>query len=152
MSANDSEGVLWAVILEMVTALEQSGIPYQIDSSTTLFVHGIDVYIKDVDIMIQVDHFEDAHALVRPYNPPPITDTNGWIQFHIFPQDVDVHFLTTNKMTDLAANTDRVRVTHQDTTFWSLSVDWCRRHTPDDHERAPLIDQYLTERDQSRTP
>ena len=47
MSANDSEGVLWAVILEMVTALEQSGIPYQIDSSTTLFVHGIDVYIKD---------------------------------------------------------------------------------------------------------
>ena len=62
------------------------------------------------------------------------------------------HFLTTKKMTDLASHADRVRVTHQDTTFWSLSVDWCRRHTPDDHERAPIIDQYLAERDPSHTP
>ncbi|MBT4981305.1 MAG: hypothetical protein HOL51_19430 [Gemmatimonadetes bacterium] len=47
---------------------------------------------------------------------------------------------------------DRVRVTRGNTSFWSQSVDGCRGDTPDEHERAPLIDRYLAERDTSQTP
>jgi len=41
-------------------------IPYSIDASSSLFVHGIeDFETDDLDIMIQWDHFETAHHLLQ---------------------------------------------------------------------------------------
>ena len=45
--STDQKDIQWAVILEIVTYLERTHIPYHIDSSATLFVHGIDIDIKD---------------------------------------------------------------------------------------------------------
>ncbi len=148
----NQKDIQWAVILKIVTYLEKTNIPYHIDSSSTLFVHGIDIDIKDIDISIEFDRFEETRSLMQDYDPTPIIQGDPWHQFHIYPQGVDVHFLTTARMTDLAANPDRVHVTYGETAFWSLSVEWCRRHTPDDHERAPIIDQYLADQNPSQTP
>lgn len=137
--------VLWDVILEIVALLEDVGIPYQIDSSTTLFVHGIGVPIKDVDICVQFEHFEGLHGLLETYSPTPILVKGQWHQFHIHPRGVDVHFLTTARMVDLSSNPDRVRVRYDGVSFWSLSVSWCRRHMADDDDRAVIVDQFLSD-------
>lgn len=141
----------WDVLLEIVALLEQTDIPYHIDSSSALFAHGIDIEIKDIDIMIELDRLVETRSLMKDYDPPPIVVKDPWHQFHIFPRGVDVHFLTTCPMTNLTANPDRVRVTRGQTAFWSLSVEWCRRHTSEtDHERLSLIDQYLADRSREK--
>lgn len=133
----------WRAIIQIAETLNAKGIPYHFDASTALFVHGIDIEMDDVDISIQWDTFQAVHKLLSKYGPTPIFYKAGWHQFHVDIDEVDVHVLSSENMTDLVSQSERVRLIRGSTVFWSKAVEFYRRHLKDDHPWAPRIDQFL---------
>ena len=108
----------WKVILQIAEKLNSEGIPYHFDASTSLFVHGIDIEMDDVDISIQWDTFQEVHKLFPMYGPTSIVHKGGWHQFHVDLNGVDIHFLSSENMVDLSSHSERVRLVRGTTVFW----------------------------------
>lgn len=142
----DRKDRLWGVIRQLTGRFEAACIPYSIDASAVLFVHGIDLDVDDVDVTVQRDCFDRARETLVDWHPSPVVYREPWLQCHASPVGEDVHLLTTDRMTDLAANPDRLRLTRQGFTIWSLSLAWAQRHTPADSPRSPMIQAHLARR------
>ena len=53
----------WDVIYRVADELEKAGISYSFDASTSLFVHGIEFDMGDVDVTVEWNCLADAHTV-----------------------------------------------------------------------------------------
>lgn len=133
----------WKVILKVATCLQDAGIPYHFDASTSLFVHGIEIDMDDVDVSIEWGRFAETRDLFSMHNPTAIFERDGWNQFRLKIEGIEVHFLSAEGMTDLPSHSERNRIVWKDTVLWSKAVEFHRRHMASDHRWASVVDAYL---------
>jgi hypothetical protein len=142
---SDKFDLHWNVIFQIAEKLNVAGIPYHFDASTSLFVHGIEIDMDDVDVSIEWTEFEDARALFASYGPTQIILKDSWHQFRAEVDGVDVHFLSGEGMTDLPSHPERNRIVRDGAILWSKAVEFYRRHMNSDHRWISVVDQYLEE-------
>lgn len=132
----------WELVFRVVKELDEGNIPYSFDASTSLFVHGIeDFEMDDLDIMIQWDYFETAHKLLQKYNPSPINKGGFW-QFNFYVDGMEVHIMSSELITCLEKDEERVAIEKDNITVWSKSIQFYRRHTKNSR-LIELIDDFL---------
>lgn len=132
----------WELVFRVVQDLDEGSVPYSFDASTSLFVHGIvDFEMDDLDIMIQWDYFETAHKLFQKYDPSPINKGGFW-QFNFFVEGMEVHIMSSEQITCLGEDKERIKIQKDNRTLWSKSIHFYRRHTKNPH-LIELIDDFL---------
>lgn len=132
----------WELIKQLAHELSVEKIIYHFDASTSLFVHGIDFDMDDIDIVIQWNYFEKAHDYFEKYGASLI-ETANFSQFFFMIDNMKVHILSSIRCTNLEEDSERVMIHKDDEILWSKSVGFYRRNHPDDHPLAALIDQFL---------
>jgi environmental stress-induced protein Ves len=132
----------WTLIKQIAIELEEQKIPYHFDASTSVFVHGIDFDMDDIDILIQWDCFEKAHEYFKKYGATAIQNSS-FSQFFFMVDNMKVHILSSERCTNLEDDNERVIIHKDNQILWSKSVSFYRRHHSDDHPLAALIDEFL---------
>jgi hypothetical protein len=119
----------WEIVFKVTQDLDEGKVPYSFDASTSLFVHGIeDFEMDDLDIMVQWDYFEVAYKLFQQYNPSPINKGGFW-QFNFFIDGLEVHIMSSEHITNLKSDNERVAIRKENRIIWSKSILFYRRHT-----------------------
>jgi hypothetical protein len=122
--------------------LDTNGIIYSYDASTSLFVHGIDIDMDDLDIMIQWDYFHKSHEFFSEYSPTEII-TEGFVQYHFFINGLKVHILGSPQITNLSEDPERVKILRDNKEYWSKSIFFYRKFLDDEEPYAVLIDEFV---------
>jgi len=111
----------WRVIETVADTLDGAGIPYSFDASASVFVHGLEFAMDDVDVMVDATHFPAARETFLRYGPTPIT-VASFSHFHFYIDGRKVHILTRESITDLSTDRDRVSMLRTGRTLWSKSI------------------------------
>lgn len=133
----------WNLIIQVANELTKEKIPYHFDASTSLFVHGIDFDMDDIDVLIQWNCFDRAHNYFRKYGASSI-QTTSFSQFFFMVDNMKVHILSSERCSNLEEDNERVIIQKDNQMLWSKTVGFYRRHHSDDHPLAALIDEYLS--------
>jgi len=88
------------VIYRVADELEKAGISYSFDASTSLFVHGIEFDMDDVDVTVEWNCLADAHTVFLKYGAAAVVET-AFSHFHFFMDKRRVHILSSERITDL---------------------------------------------------
>jgi hypothetical protein len=136
----------WKVIYKVADELEKEGIPYSFDGSTSLFVHGIEFEMDDVDVMVQWDNFQKSYSIFRKYRPSLIEE-GTFSHFHFFIDNLKVHIMSSESIIDLSNDSERVKIEKDGHVLWSKCIDFYRRHIPSDHPLAVLIYAFIEKRE-----
>jgi len=97
------------VILNVSSTLENNDIEYHLDGSTSLFAHGIDFEMDDLDITVKWGKIEKTRKVFQKYEPSQISE----ILPYSFKFDIDkleVHVLTYEGSTGIGEAKERVQV------------------------------------------
>jgi hypothetical protein len=135
----------WSLIKQIAAELEEQKIPYHFDASTSLFVHGIDFDMDDIDILIQWDCFEKVHGYFEKYAASEI-QAGSFSHFFFMVDKMKVHILSSERCTNIKQDNERVTIHKDDQVLWSKSIAFYRRHHSDDHPLAALIDEFNSEK------
>ena len=138
----------WKVIFQMADELNKEAVAYSFDASTSLFVHGIEFDMDDVDIMIEWDYFSKVHNLFEEYKPCGIKE-GVFSHFHFFIDGLKVHIMSSPSISDLKNDSERVKIEKDGHVMWSKCVQFYRRHITSDNPLEALIDDYLKEANES---
>lgn len=118
----------WKVIYKIADELEKEGIPYSFDASTSLFVHGIEFEMDDVDIMVQWDNFERAYSLFQKYGASSIAE-GAFSHYYFFIDDLKIHIMSSERIINLSNDQERVKIEKDGYVLWSKCIDFYRRHS-----------------------
>lgn len=135
----------WNLIIELADKLNELQIPYHFDASTSLFVHGIDFDMDDIDIMVEWNSFEKSHEYFMDYGAEPVMITT-FFQFYVTMDGLPIHFLSSPRALNFSNDAERVQIIKEKHVIWSKSIEFYRRNHSDDHPLAGLIDDYLKKR------
>lgn len=132
----------WTLIKQLARELSTEEITYHFDGSTSLFVHGIDFDMDDIDIVIQWNCFKKAHDYFKTYGASNI-QTSSFSQFFFTINNMKVHFLSSEMCVNLKEDSERAIVKKDNEILWSKSVKFYRRYHADEHPLSVLIDEFL---------
>lgn len=138
----------WKVIYKMADELAKEGVPYSFDGSTSLFVHGIQFEMDDVDIMVQWDNFQRAHSIFQKYGASPIEE-GCFLHFHFFIDSLKIHIMSSEEIQNLSNHQERVKLEKDGLVLWFKCIDFYRRHISSDHPLAGLIDEFIEKRNKA---
>lgn len=137
------------LIVRVAGALEHERIPYHLDASTALYVHGIDFEMDDLDITVKWGCLEQTRELFKQYAPTPISSAaSPSFQFEV--DSLIVHVMAHQSSTGIGAANDRTQVTVAHAMVWTKTVEFYHRHIGADHPLKPLVSDWL--RQQVSTP
>ncbi len=138
----DSVSQWWKVIFRVAQTLDVERIPYSFDASTSVFVHGIEFDMDDVDVMVQWSDHQAAHTASRGHGPTPI-ELGTFPRFRLHIDGRMVYILATEEIVDLGKDPERVRIDKDGHTLWTKDIRFYRRHIDGGSPLAVLIDEYL---------
>ena len=132
----------WEQVIHMVVNIfEAQGFVYHIDASSSLFVHGIDFDMDDLDITVKWGTIEQAHKVFTFYNPTELTEEYP-PSFKFFVNGHEVHILSYESESGIGEDQDRVRVKIGDILVWSKTVDFYEKHMMINHPLKNLVKSY----------
>ncbi|MCG7409654.1 hypothetical protein MH117_19805 [Paenibacillus sp. ACRRX] len=133
----------WDLIKIISKELDINDISYSYDASTSLFVHGMEIDMDDLDIMVQWDCFTKSYDLFQKYQPSDIS-YHSFVHYHFYINGLKVHILGSEQIDNLAEDLERVRlITTQGDVIWSKSLFFYRRHLVTDHPMVQDIDAWI---------
>lgn len=132
----------WELIYILADELKKEKIVYHFDSSTSLFVHGIDFNMDDIDITVQWDCFEKVHKHFERYNVNSIKKA-AHHELHFNINCFKIHVISSESSSDLQKDKDRVMLSRDGYTLWSKTPSSYRSRITLDHPLADLVDVYM---------
>lgn len=132
----------WELIYIIADELQNQEIIYSFDSSTALFVHGIEFDMDDIDITVQWDNLEKTHQLFQKYGASQIIKTN-FSEFHFSINSFKVHVISSEKILDLTVDPERVCIRREGHFMCSKTLQFYRKRITLDHPLADLIDVFM---------
>jgi len=110
---------MWSkVIPEVCKILEDAGIKYHADASSSLFVHGYDFDMDDFDITVEWNCIEQARELFMAASPTEITGISPQqFQFELGGHLIDI--MSYESDSGIGPETERTRVNYAGARIWS---------------------------------
>jgi len=131
--------VTWERIINVVvTALEQEGIRYHLDASSSLYAHGVEFDMDDLDVTVEWGKINTAHALFSQHNPGTVTAAYP-PSFRFYIDSREVHVMSYQSETGIGSNQDRTKVKVAGTEVWCKTIEFYKRNmTPSHRLWGPL--------------
>lgn len=120
------------VIIEVVNTLDNAKIEYHIDASSSLYVHGIDFDMDDLDITVKWGDIEKSYQGFKKYSPTKL-DVNYPPSFKFEVDGNEVHIMSYESPTGLGEPNDRLKIQVNNCDVWSKTIDFYERHMRHDH-------------------
>lgn len=132
----------WELIFIIADELEALEIKYSFDSSTSLFVHGIEFNMDDIDITVEWKDFFRTYDYFKKYEAGPIIKRD-FFEFEITINCFKIHVVSSEKINNIEDDCDRVMQEREGHILWSKTPQCYRRRIALDHPLADLIDVYM---------
>lgn len=132
----------WSIIMDLAKIFEDHAIQYHFDGSTTVFVHGIDFSMDDIDITFPFDSINEIRELFERYNPSEVRfiQSIGLKHFCFYIRDEKIHCLFYEGSIEDFSRED-VKFIRDDQLIWAKSLDFYLRHAKKDDILVPRIQE-----------
>lgn len=134
---------LWASIVKrVVSVLEENGIQYHVDASSSLYVHGVEFEMDDLDVTVEWGAIETVAELFKDRNPSEFSkDYPPSFKFPI--ANSVVHIMSYRSDSGIGDEKDRVQVEFNGVKVWSKSISYYQKHMSPEHRLHGPLQQYL---------
>lgn len=129
----------WNVICYLARLFESNNIEYQFDASTSVFIHGIDFIMDDIDVIVLKQYKDKVMQLLAEYEKTDIIVYNNSMEYffaHLQGQKVHIMFPYSKK--DCIEETRDI--VHNGIKIHTKTLEFYRRHIKEDNPLLPLID------------
>lgn len=139
----------WNIICYLSMLFNDNDIEYQFDASTSVFIHGIEFKMDDLDICILKAYKEKVLELLSPFERTEIKVFENQMEYcYVQIEGVKVHLMFPNDKTDCREETrDIIR---NGVSIHTKTMEFYRRHLDDNHPLALRIDQRIEEMKRER--
>lgn len=132
----------WKVICYLAELFEVNSIEYQFDASTSVFIHGVEFIMDDIDVIILKQYKDKVKQLLTDYNQTDIEITqNSMEYFFVEIENQKVHLMFPYSKKDCTEETRDI--IHYGVIVHTKTMEFYRRHIKDDNPLLPLIDREL---------
>lgn len=132
----------WNVICYLAELFEINNIEYQFDASTSVFIHGVEFIMDDIDVIILKQYKDKVKQLLTDYNQTDIEITQNSMEYFFAEiENQKVHFMFPYCKKDCTEETRDI--IHCGVKVHSKTIEFYRRHIKDDNPLLPLIDREL---------
>ena len=130
------------VILLVVLSLEKAGIRYHVDASSSLYVHGVEFEMEDLDLTVEWGAIHRARELFLAYHPGAV---NGRYppSFTFSINSKEVHVMSYESVSGVGSAKDRTRVKVAGTEVWSKTIEFYKTHMTVEHKLWKPLNRYL---------
>lgn len=133
------------VIASLGLLFNESKIPYHFDGSTSLFIHGIDVDMDDIDICFPQGIEKKVRNLVLDYNPTQIiqNETYGFRHFKFYMNDEEIHCMFYSGSYDEFSSEESEAIMNGQRVVYK-SIEFHLRHLDQSSEKAKKIRDFIS--------
>jgi hypothetical protein len=132
----------WNVICYLAELFESNNIEYQFDASTSVFIHGIEFVMDDIDVVILKQYKEKVKRLLSKYEQTNIEISNNSMEyFFVQIKNQKVHLMFPYLKTDCIDETRDI--SHNGVKIHTKTMEFYRRYIKDNNPLLPLIDSNL---------
>lgn len=129
----------WNVICYLAELFESNNIEYQFDASTSVFIHGVEFAMDDIDVIVLKKYKEKVKRLLSEYEQTNIEITNNLMEyFFVQIKNQKVHLMFPYSKTDCIDETRDI--SHNGVKIHTKTMEFYRRHIKGDNPLLPLID------------
>ncbi len=132
----------WNVICYLAELFERNGIEYQFDASTSVFIHGIDFLMDDIDVIVLKKYKNKVLDLFTEFEKTDIVVYNNFMEYiftYIQGQKVHLMFIY-NKVDCIEETRD---IVYNGIKIHVKMIEFYRKHIKDDHPLIELIDKRI---------
>jgi hypothetical protein len=117
---------------------------YQYDASTSVFIHGIEFEMDDIDVCISYNEKVKVLDLLSEYSCSELKIYNERMEYcYVRICNIKVHLMFPYYKTDFIEETRDI--IHNGTLIHTKTIEFYRRHLDSDHPLAKKIDARLLE-------
>ncbi|BCN30928.1 hypothetical protein [Anaeromicropila herbilytica] len=132
----------WNVICYLAELFEINNIEYQFDASTSVFIHGVEFIMDDIDVIILRQYKDKVKQLLINYNQTDIKISEYEMEYFFAEiQNQKVHFMFPYDKKDCIEETRDI--IHNGVKVHTKTAEFYRRHIKNDNPLLPLIDSVL---------
>ena len=134
----------WNTICYLASLFESNSIEYQFDASTSVFIHGIDFIMDDIDVIVLKEYKDKVSQLFLEYEQTDIKVYNNSLEyFFIQMQGQKIHIMFPYGKKDCVEET--TDIVHNGIKIHTKTIEFYYRHIKNDNPLLPLIDKKLKE-------
>ena len=132
----------WNVICYLAELFERHNIEYQFDASTSVFIHGVEFLMDDIDVIVLKVYKDKVKQLLSEYVPTDTEITQNLMEyFFVQIQNQKVHVMFPYSKKDCIEETRDI--IHNGVKVHTKTMEFYRRHIKNDNPLLPLIDREL---------
>lgn len=132
----------WNAICCLSRLFDDNSIEYQFDGSTSVFIHGIEFEMDDLDICVLMAYKEKVLDLLLPFERTEMKVYENRMEYcYVQMGDVKVHLMFPYYKTDCQEETRDI--IHNGTSIHTKTMEFYRRHLDYKHPLAQRIDLLL---------
>ena len=134
----------WRVIKRLAKIFKDNSVLYHYDASTSVFIHGVDFEMDDIDIVFPYNSIELIRALFSDFDLSDIkhAESIGLKHFKFYMDQEEIHCLFYEGAVEDFANED-VRLVVEDQEIWAKSLKFYARNTSKDNPLLPRVLELL---------
>lgn len=132
----------WNVICYLAELFDCNNIEYQFDASTSVFIHGVEFIMDDIDVVILKQHEEKVRKLFSEYEQTDIEIYNNSMEyFYVQINDQKVHLMFPYFKKDCVEETRDI--IYNGIKIHTKTMEFYRNHIKEDNPLVPLIDREI---------
>ena len=136
----------WEEIIKIVvSSLEVAGIRYHVDASSSLYVHGVEFEMEDLDLTVEWGAIHRARQLFLSHHPGLVTDQYP-PSFRFWLNAKEVHVMSYESSSGIGSEHVRTTVQVGGIEVWSKTIEFYKAHMTPEHRLWKPLHVYL-ERD-----
>lgn len=134
----------WDIIKELAKIFEVNDVQYHFDGSTSIFVHGIEFNMDDIDIVFPCESINIIRKIFKEYKPSEIgyVQSIGLKHFCFYMRGEKIHCLFYEGSSENFSAED-VKLARDEQILWSKSLDFYLRHAKVDDILVNQIKELL---------
>ena len=132
----------WNVICYLAELFEGNNIEYQFDASTSVFIHGVEFLMDDIDVVVLKQYKEKVRKLLSEYDQTDIEITPKSMEyFFVQIENQKVHLMFPYSKKNCIDETRDI--IHNGVKVHTKTMEFYRRHIKHDNPLLPLINREL---------
>lgn len=132
----------WNVICYLAEIFDRNNIEYQFDASTSVFIHGVEFLMDDIDVIVLKQYKEKVRQLLAEYKQTDMeTGDNSMEYFFVQIQNQKVHLMFPYFKKDCIDETRDI--IHNGVKIHTKTMEFYHRHIKKDNPLLPLIEREL---------
>lgn len=132
----------WNVICYLAKLFEINDIEYQFDASTSVFIHGVEFIMDDIDVIILKQYKDKVIQLLSDFNQTEIEIIQNSMEYFFAEiENQKVHLMFPYSKQDCTEETRDI--IHHGVNVHTKTMEFYRRYIKEDNPLLPLIDREL---------